>query len=73
MNSYLKHTLVELTREYRLKLEFADEINLTDYFNEYVNDVLYITEPKKKWWDYRLEESGHSKRLSKFMVKIAPF
>lgn len=72
MTSYLKETLINLTKEYKLKLEFADEINLTEYFNDYVADFIALTETKKEWWDYRMEESGHSKRLNKFMKKIAP-
>jgi len=73
MTSYLKEALTNLTKEYKLKLEFADEINLTEYFNDYVKDFMYLTEVKKEWWDYRLEEGGSSKRLNNFMVKHFPF
>jgi len=73
MTSYLKEAITNLTKEYKLRIEFADEINLTEYFNDYVKDFMYLTEAKKEWWDYRLEEPGSSKRLNRFMVKHFPF
>ena len=73
MTSYMKEALTNLTNEYKLRVEFAEENYIQDLFKEYVEDFMDLTEEKKEWWDYRMDEPGHSRRLNKFMERIAPF